>query len=333
MKRRVVYLYLLISVLIGLTSNNYASNSSLINRIEGQVYDLSHNPVDNVYVELLNSVDSVLTRTTTNSSGRFFFIGMPSGRYTVRVLPLGKGFLEETQDLEIDNQLAKSDTVFVDIYLRPDKKASAPRIEGTPEVIFVQEIPAEAKNLYEAGVKLLNKNQPEGLTKIEDAVKIFPNYFDALNRLGREYNARKEYKKAYPYLLNAIDINQQSYSTFYSLSYAFYQMGEIPAALKAAEACVFLNAGSVSIQLLYGILSRISGKNEQAEKALLKAKTLTKKPLPEIYWQLSLLYNTLGKNQEAAGELETYLKVYPENPEKAKIKGLIEKLKSSPAKK
>ncbi|PYS64040.1 MAG: hypothetical protein DMF74_08120 [Acidobacteria bacterium] len=68
--------------------------SNLINRIEGQVYDPNHRPVENVYVELLNEVDSVIQRTKTNSAGRFTFNGYPAGHYNVKVLTSRTNYLE-----------------------------------------------------------------------------------------------------------------------------------------------------------------------------------------------------------------------------------------------
>lgn len=309
--------------------NVYSKPLRLINRIEGQVYDQNRVPVSDAFVELLNEVDSLVARTKTNTSGRFSFLGVSSGHFTIKVLPLGKDLLEQTQDIEINNQLSRSDTVFVDFYLRFDKRAADVSQGIAPEAIFVQDVPQSARKLYEQGVGKLEKKQDEGLSDIEEAVKLFPNYFAALSRLGREYVSRKDYKKAYPHLLKAIDLNPRSINSYYSLSYAFYQLGEIPAALEAARACTILNGNSVNTQLLYGTLLRINGNYQDSEKNLLKAKSLAKKPNAEIHWQLSLLYNKLKRNKEAADELETYLKILPNSPDKQKIQELIAKLRTS----
>lgn len=321
------YFYLTLAFLF--VSPQYTSAKYLLNRIEGQVYDTNRAPVSDVYVELLNEVDSLVARTRTNTSGRFTFIGVSAGHFSIKVLPLGKNLLEQTQDVEINNQLTRSDTVFVDFYLRVDKRSADIFQENSADAVFVQEIPRNAQKLYEQGVNDLKNKNDAGLSLIEESIKVFPNYFDALNRLGKEYVVRKDYKKAYPYLLRAIDLNSRSLSSFYSLSYAFYQLGEIPAALEAAKACTVLNAGLVDVQLLYGTLLRINQSYSEAEKALQKAKSLSKKPNAEIHWQLSLLFNKLKRNKEAAEELETYLKIVPNSPDKGKIQELIAKLKTS----
>jgi tetratricopeptide (TPR) repeat protein len=256
-------------------------------------------------------------------------MGMSSGRFIIKVLPLGRDLLEQEQDVEVNNQVMQSDTVFVDFHLRPSKRSPKNLPNAAPEAIFVQDVPENARKLYETGVSNLEKNQDKGLAEIEEAIKIFPNYFEALSRLGKEYVARKDYNKAYPYLIKAIDVNQRSASCYYSLGYAFFQLKEIPAALEATKAVIILNPASVEGHLLYGTILRISGDYQNSEKILLKAKSLSKQPYAEIHWQLALVLNKLNRNKEAANELEAYLKISPESPDKKEVKDLISKLRTS----
>jgi len=303
--------------------------SNLINRIEGQVYDPNHRPVENVYVELLNDVDSVIQRTKTNSAGRFTFSGVPPGRLTVKVLPFGTNLMEQTQEVVVIQTTLGNDIEYVDITLRYDKQSREAAIEKAPGVIFVQEIPAAAKKSYTEGIADLAKHQEKGLEELQAAINIFPDYFDALDSLGREFISRRMYEKGYPYLLRAIDINPRSSSSYYSLGYAFYQMKQYPAALEAAKATTFLAPASMEAQLLYGTILRINGSYTEAEKALLQANSLAKKMNSETHWQLALLYNRLNRTQDTINELETFLKLVPDSPDKNKIRDMIAKLKTS----
>src|SRR6476660_1174221 len=101
MKLRIYCLSLSILILFACRLPAFSTNPNLLNRIEGQVYDPNHRPVQNLYVELLNDVDSVIQRTKTNASGRFTFSGVPPGRLKVRVLTFGTNLMEQTQEVEI----------------------------------------------------------------------------------------------------------------------------------------------------------------------------------------------------------------------------------------
>lgn len=304
--------------------------TAVANRIEGQVFSSDHQPLENIYVELRNEVESPIAQTKTDASGRFSFYDMPAGRYTIKVLPIGTNFKGETQEVYVTNLNPRSsDNVYAEFYLMPEKRSGESESQKSPEVIFVQEIPQNARKLYEDGAADLKKKQDQGLVKLEEAVRIFPDYFDALNLLGQEYIVRQNYEKAYPYLLKAIDVNPRSSINYFRLAYAFYQLKQYPAALKAAEAAVILVPDSIDAQQLYGTILRINGNFTEAEKVLLKADTLAKGKNPEVHWQLALLYNRLNRNQAAIDELETFLKLVPNTPDKIKIQELISKLKSS----
>src|SRR6185503_8000651 len=131
------------------------------------------------------------------------------------------------------------------------------------------------------------------------------------------------------HLLRAVDSNPRSSSSYYSLAYAFYQMKQYPAALEAARATILLLPTSANAQLLYGTILRITGSFTEAEKTLLQANTLAKKSNAETHWQLALLYNRLNRTQDTIDELETFLKLVPDSPDKKKIRDMIAKLKSS----
>ncbi len=293
------------------------------------MYDPNHRPVENLYVELIDEVDSVIQRTKTNASGRFSFIGVPPGRFMVKVLTFGTNFVEQTQEVNIGTTRNNSDVDYVDITLRYDKRSRGPEPDMPTGVIFVQDIPPAARTAYLKGIADFGKDQDKGLQEIEEALNIFPNYFDALTWIGKEYISRKQYERGYPYLLRAIDINPRSPSTFYSLGYAFYQMKQYPAALEAAKATTILVPASIEAQLLYGTILRIMGSYTEAETALLKANSLAKKMNAEVHWQLSLLYNRLNRNQDTIDELETFIRLVPDSPDKNKIRDMIAKLRTS----
>ena len=309
-------------------------SSNLINRIDGIVWDPNRLPVSDVYVELQNELFSTLGRIRTSSSGRFSFTVAKSGNYFIKVFASGTNYSDATESVEIVNVTqTASDSAFVDIYLKYDKRKVNSGLTGVTETVFVQEVPAQARQLYENAVKNFSMNNSKGFEESESALKIFPNYYDALIKLGQEYIQRKEYKQSLPYLIKAIDVNQRSFIGYYSIGFAAFQLNKLKEAKEAASGATILQPKSVNAQLLYGTVLRHEGNYENAEKALLLAKNLSKEfPVAAIHWQLALLYNRVGRNSEAVNELQTYLKIQPDADNKKEIKELIVKLRNQPDK-
>lgn len=292
------------------------------NSIEGRVFTESNAPVYNAYVELYNDIETMIRRERSSSSGRFTFRGIPAGRYIVRVKPFGTNLMEAEERVEIVVLGYAPTTEFVNFRLEVDKRfiGQTDTIIGT---IYAQEVPNEAKRLFDSGVKKLKDQNNKGIEDLEAAIKIFPDYFDALNTLGRMYVGQGKYEQGYPLLLKAIDINSRCPECYYSLGVTFYSLNQYEAGVRAAKAAVSLMPNSADSQLLLGILSRLNKNNEEAEKALLEAKKLYKDPNPEVHWQLALLYNNTNRTDKGIEELEIYLKADPNAKNKDEVKKII----------
>ena len=203
---------------------------------------------------------------------------------------------------------------------------SQPTVTGS---VFAQDVPDEAQRYLKSGLEKLGPDHLLGLQDLEQAVKLFPEYFDALTALGKTHILDGNYEKGYPYLLRSIDVNQKCGDCFYSLGLAFYKLEQIPAAVKAIDAAAFLMPQVVNVRLLQGIILH-SGKDlAGAEAALLAAKSMSGEPNPDIHYYLALVYNKQGRNSEAADQLELYLKSYKKIPniKKEETRALIEKLR------
>jgi tetratricopeptide (TPR) repeat protein len=326
-------------ILLTLTANaksdRYAKSSYLkktINVISGQVWDPYNQPVANVYVELMNELYSTLARQQTTQSGNFRFTGLSAGSFKIKVITLGTDYIEQIQDVQIVNLTqGSSDAQFVEFHLRFDPRRVNLGSGGLAEEIYVQDgIPQEAEKHYKKGESLRNdKKSNQAIVEFQQSLAIAPNYYNALAALGRELVERREYQKSLEYLIKAIDVNQRSFSGYYSLAYACYQLKEIKEGVEAAHAATVLKPASVNAQILYGTLLRIFANYDLAEQALQKAKTLGQNKIAQVNWQLALLYNRMKRNKEAVTELETFLKNQPDAPNKKEVLDLIEKLKSS----
>jgi tetratricopeptide (TPR) repeat protein len=308
------------------------SPSFFLNRIEGMIFDENRRPLGDMYVELQNDVGSSVRTIRATSSGRFSFTGLSNGVFQVKILASGKNYLEQVQEVEFRPSVSgRSDDVMqLEFYMRPDRRREQPTPTTSPDAIFVQEIPDNAKKLYQAAIEDLDSKNAKGIEGLEKAVAAFPTYFDALNRLGKEYALRKQYAKAYPLLIRAVEVNPRSFTAYYFLGYSLYKVDQLEAAIKAAEFCTVIMPAMPEAYVLFGTVLRLHGDYPDAEKALRKAIALTNGKDIQAHWQLALLLNRMDRNNEAADELEAFLKLAPpDDANKKNAQDLVAKLRAA----
>jgi len=304
---------------------------ALANSISGIVFDYKRSPLSEVPVELLNEYGQSIARTRTDGGGRYFFTGMASGRYQIRVIASRYDYEEQVIEVEIYNLATKgiggntssSDSIMQDFYLRPRRGVLGNN--GNTGVFFAQEIPKSAQNAYEKAIQeLADKKTAQGIASLEEAVKDFPTYFLALNRLGFEKFTQEDYNSASEILARAADVNPRNSDTLYLLAYSLYLSKKNTAAIQVLQYALTSNQTNSRISLLMGTILRVDGKYQEAEKYLLKANKSDRENIADIHWQLALLYgNNLKRYSEAAKELELFLKLQPKSRDTENIKKLI----------
>ena len=300
------------------------------NTVTGQVTGYENKPMYDATVELLNDYGSAIAYTRTDGSGRYFFSNVKSGRFSIRVRTIEPEYEEQTQSEEIVNFTRQNqdgsqtqsgmEHKQLDFRMRVRKGFT-----GITAALFVQDVPPNAKKLYEQAVTDLNaKKQKESLTGLKAAIEAFPKYFAALELLGTEYVKMKEYAASATLLQLAVEVNPRSYASWYGLAYSLNSLGYVDEGLSAVNKAVELYNGSTESLILAGVINRAKKQYPEAEKHLLKAKELSKDTLPMANWYLALLYgNEMKRYADAARELKLFLKKQPDTKDAEKLKQLI----------
>ena len=298
--------------------------------VSGYVSDTQRQPVTQAPVELLNDLNSVLQRTKTDNAGRYMFRGISSGRFFVRVLPIGTNLEEKIQEFEISGIGARgrplADNIQLDFQLRRLKENTGGGING---VLFVQEVPEEAKKMYENAISDLdNKKLDQGIEGLQNALKIFPTYYAALEKLGAEYITLQKFDLAKELFNKGVEVNSRSFNCWYGLSYANYHLKQSAAAIESAQKATSLNPNSIDAVFYLGLSQRLAKDYAESEKTLKQADKMAKGKSPDIHWNLALLYaHNLNRFQDAANHLELYLKYTPDASNSESIKKLIKQFR------
>lgn len=301
------------------------------NSIIGFVFSENRSPVADVYVELLDDLNVTVSRAKTSGSGLYTFKGLANGQYNVRVLDYGGNYEGQTRSISLVaiSAVAGRGAVNeqVDFYLKSKRSANTGPL-APPEAIFVQEVPDKAKKLYESGIEdLFNKNEVKGFDKLKQSLEIFPDYFLALDRLGREYVVRGYYQAAYVLFTKAVEVNPRSFSSNFGLGIASYRLEQVDQAINNLKRATEIDNKSANGFLWLGISYLQNKKFSQAETSLNEANKLSNGKSAEVYWQLARLYKDQNRFLESADALELYLKYKPETAETEKIKETIKTLR------
>ena len=299
-----------------------SAQQAFLNSISGNITDESRSPIPDLQVELLNDMDTVISRTKTDSFGLFVFRRLSTGIFQIRVQTYGTNYMGQTKRVQLERTRAFEQVDF--ILTRQSTTTSA-----STGAVFVQEVPEQARKDFERGAALLAKNeQPkEAIASIKKAIDLFPSYFEALELLGTEYVKQQQYEAAIPVLSKAIEVNRRAYPSLYALSLAQHSLKNLPDAVESMRRAITLNPRSANANLWLGMLLRQTGKLQEAEPYLKQADQLAESKSADTHWQLALLYHQLKRYKEAADELELFLKVQPDSKDTELIKKLIKKLR------
>ncbi len=300
------------------------------NVVSGFVSGADNKPLYDATVELLNDYGSAIKYTKTDGSGQYFFSGVGSGNFSIRVRTLEPEYEEQTQTDQIVNfsREAQDGTRTTSGFERKqmDFRMKVRRdFVGVTAAVFVQPVPDNAKKLYEQAVIDLNaKKEKEGLVGLKAAIEAFPKYFAALERYGMECLRMKQYQASATLLQLATDVNPRSYRSWYGLAYSLNSLTLLDEAIPSVKKALELYAGSTEALLLAGVIYKSKKMFPESEKALLKAKELSKDTLSQANYHLALLYgNALKRYADAARELKQFLKNEPDAKDAEQIKKLI----------
>jgi tetratricopeptide (TPR) repeat protein len=296
--------------------------------ILGTVVDNNHRGVNAIRVSLTDENYQPIRTRFTDSSGRFQFGGLVSGRYIIRVEPAGTPF--EEQSVSVDLQALRvrgtgAESYPVDIVLRRKKEA---RIPDRPGVVFAQTVPETARAEYELGVSSIKDNRQDlGIVSLKKAIEIFPDYFLALELLGTEYVKRGEYDSAVPVLTHALEINQAAPKCLYAVGFAHVRLRRWTEAIEPLKKAAEMEPNNVNAHMMLGIALGNIGELNDSEAALRKAYELGGDQVADAHLYLAGIYNKQEKYAQAIRELELYLKEAKDLKDRAPIKAMIDKLK------
>ncbi len=311
-----------------------AHSASAQNTISGLVFDRNRNAVANIDVELLDEYERYVRSVKTSTSGLYIFQSLRAGVYYVQVRVDGTNFKPVKERIQLGQTnftnlttggTSGAESAQINFVLETVRRGSENNLPLNNEIVFAQEVTKEAETFYNDALgDLHKKNRTAAISNLENAIKAFPDYFLALNKLGYEFIELKRFADAQDVFTRAVKVNPKSFSSNSGLGIALFMQHKPAEAARRIEAAVIINPASAASFLFLGKIYRSLKEFEKAEKSLKTSLKLSDSNSADVHWELALLYYyDLKRYNEAANQLELYLKTNPKAENKKQVEKLI----------
>jgi len=300
--------------------------------IRGKLYTPAGGlPDQRIRVVLELSTGGVAAETFSDSVGNFEFRSLTQNTYRVTVPTDNHTFDTSQETVEVYGNFSRTFTV--QIYLREKNSDQPLRPKGKVlSVADTQEVPKNAKKSYEKGVKLAREAKPqEAIIALQEALKTFPDYLHALNKLGEEYLHLERPTEAWAMFEKAIATNNKFALPYINIGILLVGQQRYAEAIEALETGNRLDDSFPMAHLHLGValMNRNSTDYDRAEREMLRALEIGGKTMAQGRLYLFNLYTRQKNNQKAAQQLEMFLKEAPNAPQAAAVRQRLEALKKT----
>jgi tetratricopeptide (TPR) repeat protein len=313
-----------LAAVVAVQAQNPGSNRGLAsgegnNQIHGRVHFPSGQSINTTGVKVtLESLSAYGGSSTgTDQDGAFLFRGLSPGSYMV-VVDAGKDFEKARESVTIDPE-SRGRVVQVAIQLHFKVDASNPAFAGVPQ---------NALNLYQKAVAASQKGDSKAAIQfLTDAVAAHPQFALALSDLGFHQMKLGQMDKAGDTYEALIKLKPEDATAHLNLGIVQFNKKKFDEAETHLRKALELKSGGPSGHYYLGLTLVSTKRYSDAQTEFEAAIANGGENLPLAHKYLGGLYMSAHKNQEAADELEKYLKLDPKAPDADRIKGTIKDLR------
>jgi len=310
--------------------NNPGRGAGVSHTIRGKIFMPAGNlPDQRMRVVLELNTGGIVSEIFSDSVGNFEFRSLSNGTYKIVVPSDGRAFETSQEVVEIFSNFTRTFTA--QIYLK--EKGDGVVVKTKDKIVSVadlQQIPKEAKKNFDNGVKRARENKPEAAVSLfQDAVRIFPEYLAAINKLGEQLRVLNKTAEAQAAFEKAIAINAK-----YALPHI--NLGSMLVDQKRYdEAITSLENGNMAddtfpmahLKLGEALMSKQPPDYDRAEKEMTRALELGKRDFVQVRQHLFNLNLRRQRLDKAAEQLEAYLKEAPDAPDAEQVRQRLAKVK------
>jgi Tfp pilus assembly protein PilF len=253
MFRMVLYSTIVVFAILISSSVTLAQQAPTVSiqlQIHGQIrYAKTGRPAELILVRLESWDGASAGETTSDRTGRFTFMGLWKALFIVSVRV--QGFTEIKQQVDLRTQVSD----YVQLQLVPEE-TSTPIPQPKHAAVIDATIPPAARGEFEKGSEALvsEKNVDNGIRHLEKAVRLYPQYVDALLLIGRTYMDKEDWLKAEAAFRQVLTLNSKASAGYFALGELYLREKKYPDAETNMLSGIHLDLKSVQGHFLLGLL-------------------------------------------------------------------------------
>jgi len=288
--------------------------------IQGRVHFPTGQAISTQVKVSLESVSNFGSMSTaTDADGAFRFRGLEAGSYTV-VVDAGDQYEKARETVNIDREASLGGTVQVAIQLHLKVNSSNPAFAGVPE---------KALSLYQKGTEAARKGDNKNAAQFfSDAVAAHPTFAIALSDLGFQQMKLGQMDKAGETYEALVKLKPEDPTAHLNLGIVQFNKKKFDDSQTHLRKALELKSSGPTAHYYLGLTLISLKQYGEAQKEFEATIANGGENLALAHKYLGGLYMSAQKNQEAAEELEKYLKLDPKAPDADRIKGTIKDLRS-----
>ncbi|HXF38762.1 MAG TPA: tetratricopeptide repeat protein [Blastocatellia bacterium] len=301
-----------------------------VNMIQGNIFLPGGRRLDRrAQVKLRNSIGGAEQYQLSDDSGSFSFRKLIGGSYTL-IVDAGREYeaaVEVVDIIEAPRRRGDSGMVIpVNIVLKA-KTSSA----GKPGTIDASTggVPEPARELYKQAVASAEAgDKKKAIKELNQALQLCPTFMTALNELGVQYMALKEWQKAAEALRSALKLGPEAFHPRLNYGIVLLQLKDYKNAAAELQIAVKKDSSSAVAQFQFGRALVNLGNYSDGERFLKQSISIGGDDVAEAHRYLAAVYIEKQNSQLAASELELYLRLVPAAKDSEQIKNVIKSLRS-----
>ena len=348
--RRALFVLISLSTITGLAHAQATGQRSPRNNefvIRGKImFDNPHPPDERIEVRLERTGRQLIETVFSDGVGNFMFRNILPDSYYVAIEVEGYEPVRERVELSSSFSRVANLTIFLESET-VIRRIEGGGFEGDPEVVDINELrtyyPEKAVEEYEKALKDVEKgNAKKAVDRLEKAVKLAPDFYQAQNNLGVQYKALGRYRDAERTFEIAHDLNRNAAQPRINLGSLYVDeaqkqisSGEEERALatyqKAVvllEEAIVLDAFSASARYFLGTALYKTAALERAETMLMRALELDEQ-YHVVRLMLVNVYVKQARYNDVLAQLTEFLERNPDGPQSEAVRAMKQQIEKA----